>query len=89
MPLRRPNNRVVIVPLVPGPSGTPQPPVYLDLLAVPALQCWPSGQGVVTVRTNPCTAAPACELTVSTETARELREAWVDSRCATSAAMVE
>jgi hypothetical protein len=73
---------VAVVPLAPGPSGTPQPSIYLDLWAIPALQCWPCGLDLVTVRMNPCTAAPAYEITVTAEVARELRLAWVDSRCA-------
>lgn len=82
--LGRPCLRVAIVPLAHGPSGTPQPPVYLDLLAIHALQCWPVGD-LVTVRTNPGQAAPACEFTVTAETARALCQAWVDGRACAAA----
>jgi hypothetical protein len=73
----RPSAGVVCLPLCAGPSGVPQPPVYLALAAIHAVQVWPAGEGAVRLVLNPGQAAPAHEHLARAADVAALVEAWV------------
>ncbi len=75
--LGRPSAGVACLPLCPGPSGQAQPPVYLALAAIRAIQVWPAGDGQARLVLNPGQAAPAHEFLARLADVHALVEAWV------------